>query len=343
MTESLAALWSSWVAQWADSRSWSSTEGSQSDLQCVSALPLWWVRKTYTAQLGSLGCVGASHRTFLETLERDLEPIVESTCPVLNRACKRVTQVHVLNLFWQPLLQYIEALANGVPASWSSGLAENQRLIELEMQGIVAELEVAMTMDDWLGFLGQSILRLVDVEVPRQALRAVVSPIVPQSLDPTRANAYSILRSRACTSKIVGPTLGLQISRLVLAEVAEVPVALVPPGALILGLKRDIVNTLSTHLTADTGPTECVTPVKKARRDPRSRQEMLGHKTRECLWILENRLAVRRASGTLLSAEDLIASLHDRDSRDSLHPDISEFLVHFLSHWTCDTYNVFIT
>ena len=327
MTESLSDLWSSWVAQYAASSSRCSSKGAQINLQCLSALPLSWVMRTYTEQLGTLGCAGPSRGTFLETLERDVEPIGKSACPVTRRQGKRVTQMHVLNLFWQPLLQYIDALANGVPASWSSGLAENQRLIVLEMQGIIEQPEVAMSMDDWLGFLEESIRRLLDVTVPRQALRAVVSAIVPQSLDPTRANAYTILRSRACTSKIVGPTLGLQISRLVLAEVAEVPVALVPPGALILGLKRDIVNTLSNqHLTADTGPTECVTPVKKARRDPGSRQEMMGHKTRQCLWILENRLAVRRASATLLSAQELIASLHDRDSRDSLHPDTSESL-----------------
>ena len=54
---------------------------------------------------------------------------------------------------------------------------------------------------------------------------------------------------------------------------------------------------------------------------------MLGHKTRQCLWVLENRLAVRRASETLLSAQELIASLHDRDSRDSEHLRTSDFLV----------------
>ena len=89
--------------------------------------------------------------------------------------------MHVLNLVWQPLLQYIDTLANGVRASWPSGLAENQRLIVLEMQGIIVQPEVAMSMDDWLGFLEESIRRLLDVTVPRQALRAVVSAIVPVS------------------------------------------------------------------------------------------------------------------------------------------------------------------
>ena len=190
------------------------------------------------------------------------------------------------------------------------------------------QAEVPMSMDDWLAFLQQTVARLVDVTVPREALHAVVSAIVPQSLVPTRANAYIILRSRACTSKLMGETLGLQISRLVLAEVAEVPVALVPPGALMLGLKRDLVSTLSLqHRSADTEPSECLTPVKKARRDPTSRREMMTIKTRESLWILENRLAVKRAGQTLLSAEALIESLRDQNFANPVHRDVSEFLV----------------
>ena len=207
-----------------------------------------------------------------------MEQFVESTCPVTLKQGKRVTLMHVLNMFWQPLLQYIEALANGARASWTSALAENQNLIVLEMQGIIVQPEVAMSMDDWLGFLQETMRRLVDVTVPREALHAVVSAIAPQSLDPTRANAYSILRARVCTSKLVGETLGLQVSRLVLAEIAEVPVALATPRDLLLGLKRDLVSSLSLqHRAAETEESEFLTPVKKkAKKDQKSFERPKG-------------------------------------------------------------------
>ena len=152
MAESLSDLWSSWVEQYAASQEASLTrqrrKGHHMSFQCLSALPLKFVEHACVAQLGTLGCVGPSRATCQETLERDVEPLGVSACPITQREGKRVTLMHVLNLVWQPLLQYIDALANGAPASWSSGLAENQRLIVLEMQGIIEQPEVAMSMDD---------------------------------------------------------------------------------------------------------------------------------------------------------------------------------------------------
>ena len=54
---------------------------------------------------------------------------------------------------------------------------------------------------------------------------------------------------------------------------------------------------------------------------------MLAAKTSQCLWILENRLAARRASQTLLSARDLIAILEGAAPRDPALPDLADVLV----------------
>ena len=125
MKGSLSDLWSSWVEQYAARQTRTSKTGAQGDFHCLSALPLGFVSRTIAEPGASLSFVGPSRRTCLEALERDLEPIGTSVCPVTKMNGKRVTQMHVLNMFWQPLLQYIDALADGAPASWTSGLAEN--------------------------------------------------------------------------------------------------------------------------------------------------------------------------------------------------------------------------
>ena len=86
-------------------------------------------------------------------------------------------------------------------------------------------------MDDWLQFVQGTLKRLADVSVPLDLLREVLSPIVPLYLETTRANALSILRSSGCSSKLVGRTLATEVSRLILSEIAEVPVLLLCSSA----------------------------------------------------------------------------------------------------------------
>ena len=99
---------------------------------------------------------------------------------------------------------------------------------------------------------------------------------MPLSLEPTRANARSILRAPKCSAKLVGPTLGTQLSRLILSEIAEVPVTLLSPDAELLGLKQDLVSSLAQrHCRRSCEPTEDITPVTKARRCEHGRQDMI--------------------------------------------------------------------
>ena len=106
-----------------------------------------------------------------------------------------------------------------------------------------------------------------------------------------------MLRTHACSSKVVGHTLATQLSRRVLSEVAELPVTrILTPEQVLQGLKEDVVSHLALqNAPAELGPSEFETPPKKARRAKASIHEMLEAKTRQCLWILENRLAVFRA------------------------------------------------
>ena len=156
-----------------------------------------------------------------------------------------VTFMHVLNLVWQPVIEHIEALIEGRPADWTSTLAKHQDLLVAEMEGVVLEATETMPVDEWHDHIRDLIQRLVSVTVPIELLQAILSDIVPLRMEPTRANARSILRAPNCSAKLVGPTLGTQLSRLILSEIAEVPVTLLSPQAVNQGLKADLVSSLS--------------------------------------------------------------------------------------------------
>ena len=131
-----------------------------------------------------------------------------------------------------------------------------------------------------------------------------------------------------CCSKIVGKTLGQHVSRRVLSEVAEVPVPLLSAEAFVQGLKGDIIATLALqHKPGVRDAPDDLTPVKKARRNPASCREMMAAKTKQCLWVLENRLAVRRAGDTLLRAKELIQDLEGAERSEPVQNDLTAVLV----------------
>ena len=137
--------------------------------------------------------------------------------------------MHVLNLVWQLVFEHNDALIEGRPAHWTSTLAKHQELLVLDMQGVVLETNDSMPVDEWHAHVRALIQCLVGVRVPIELIRGVLPDIVSRSMEPTRANARRILRARSCSAKLVGPTFGAQVSRLVLSLIAEVPVLRVPP------------------------------------------------------------------------------------------------------------------
>ena len=98
-----------------------------------------------------------------------------------------------------------------------------------EMEGVVMEAAETMPVDEWHEHIRDLIQRLVNVTVGIELIKTIRPDLVPLSLEPTRANARSILRAPQCSAKLVGPTLGTQLGRLILSEIAEVPVTLLPP------------------------------------------------------------------------------------------------------------------
>ena len=235
--ESLSDRWTSW---W--SRSSSASTGS-------FALPLWFFEHDVRNELKQEGVRVPVRRLCEDVLCKDLEPLSERMCDVGHRSQKLVTLLHVLNLIWQPILDYVEELAEH-DFALARPSDKSLELLHLEMAEVLPDPQAHLVMDEWIGFVQDSIHRLVDVTVPLEVLSRVLSPIVPLTLAPTRANAMSILRSPSWSSKLVGRTLGLQLSRGIMSDIGEVPVPMPGQDAVLQGLKSEVLS----HLWQEHGP-----------------------------------------------------------------------------------------
>ena len=100
------------------------------------------------------------------------------------------------------------------------------------------------------------------------------------------------------------------MSKEVLALVSDMSVPLLGEEGLQQGLKTDIVGLLTqTHCKPESDDERHSTPAKKKSRTAQSRMEMWDFKTKQVLWILENRMCVGRGNGALLSGVHLMSDL----------------------------------
>ena len=90
------------------------------------------------------------------------------------------------------------------------------------MAGCVSSANVLMDMDKKLiEFIQQTLCRLLEVNVPKRLILKVLSRRFPLHVEPTRANALHLLRSKWC-SKLTGSALGAQANLLIFKEIADV-------------------------------------------------------------------------------------------------------------------------
>ena len=150
---------------------------------------------------------------------------------------------HFLNLLWLPLIEFLETSANGGSIAWTKTLALHQEALLLEMQGVVVDAEEPLDMDSWIGFVQGTLQRLLGVTVPSGLIMTIMGPLVPLHAPATRANALHLLRSSLC-SKLVGPALASQVQRMILAEIADVPVELMSKDTLEQQIKMDLIAAL---------------------------------------------------------------------------------------------------
>ena len=182
-----------------------------------------------------------SRRDLERALTSGLEPLQKEM--VGRNQCRLCSFHHLLNLLWQPIIDYIEALSQDAAPDWTQSLGLNQAAIVSEMQGLFPGAEESMDMDQWVELIQKTLQRLLSVHVPTRLIMQVLSPMVPLSLQPTPATALHLLRSQLC-GKLVGPALAAQASRLILSEIAEVPVRLIPEQDLNLQIRENLIASL---------------------------------------------------------------------------------------------------
>ena len=271
-------------------------------------------------------------RDVAKYLEAGLDPLpVEANYKATWNDGKSVvcTFSHLVNLLWQGIIKHIETLASGAKAPWTSKLQANHEALVAEMEGIIADLDESMAFDVWCTLIKQYLSEFVEAEVPLSFIKEVMSDLAPLTLDTTHANALHVLRSSVC-SKLVGRSLAAQVNRKVLAKVLDVPVNLIADEHIQKGLKSDLVENLQRlhcrHDLDDDSQT-LGQPAKKLKRDRESLEGSLEAKTRQALWVLENKMCLSKCTSTLVSASELILKLKQQDEQDKGGPLLTDLLV----------------
>jgi hypothetical protein len=241
-------------------------------------------------------------------LQAGLEPLATTPGRYANSSMVSVVSlVHLVNFMWQPIISYVETLASGHKPKWTSALQHNHTTLLREMEGIVLSADDTMSVDNWIGLIRQTLVRLVGVDVPVSLVSQTIGHLVPFNMAATPANAMHILRS-SLAAQLVGSTLAIQVSRQILAEVAELPVAPLTAIEESLGLKNDLVTSLvQLHTSKATDDAE-EQPAKRL-KTARPYKDRCADKTSSVQFVLENRVSWRRFGDTVKAAGKLIENL----------------------------------
>lgn len=290
----------------------------------LSSINRAWLDKLALRDLDQDGFAVPSARDVAKTWAVGLEalPVYEDGPGLPAEMC---TFVHFLNLVWQPVLSYFESLCKNETQKKSARVDRNETAVNMEMIGILDSPEDIIPVEEWVEFIRKYILRLVAVDVPAKLINQVISPFVPVTVSCTRANAMHFLRSCLCC-KLVGSALANKVSRLVLSEIAELPVPLMPEADMHLQIQRDLVNTL-TELHCEPEEDEDQRPAKKARRNMVDKQENMGDKTKQVLFMLENRMPAMRVKNSIVTAAILIRGLQHKSSPEAQEGALEDLLV----------------
>ena len=273
------------------------------------------------SDLAKKGFEVPARRTLQETLTSQLEPLPVGYWSHHNAAS--CSYGYFLNLFWVPLLKYIEDLGNEAQPEWSKSLEVNHSAIVAEMDGIVPSPAKTMDMDSWIEYLQSTLQRILHVHVPTRLVGRVVAPIVPLNMEPTPSNALLILRSSLC-QKLVGHAMAVQANRMILAEMAEVPVKLLPEPEFNLLVKRDLISSLEQQQCGHACDEEITTsPFKKHKRNQDSVVETLKDTVDQVIWFIKNGVTMWRAQETISSAASLVASMSGSSSSQEHHVDLN--------------------
>ena len=185
-----------------------------------------------------------SRRSLDEALARNLEPMPTKDFGSTRTKGRACSFAHLMNLIWAPVIEYMELCEHQPAPQWTEQLGLHHSVLLAEMPMYVpGGADTSMDLDQWAEFTKATLLRLLQVDVPEALILSVMSSVVPFHASLTPATALHLLRSGQC-NKLVGPALATQASRMILEEVAQVPVDLLSPDDLAIKVRQDLVASL---------------------------------------------------------------------------------------------------
>ena len=262
--------------------------------------PKTWVSRQLPTLLRKHGFHSPTQRHILEAAAAGLQELDEATQDL------KLNLVHVLNLLWQPLIEYIDTLASGHEAEWTETLDRHVEALTAEMQGIVPSPGEALDFDLWVQLICQTLRDHLAVDVPHELVAHATSSVVPNPLPTTPAMAMILIRSSLC-SRMVGASMAVQASRMTLSAIAEQPVALLADHQL-KGC-QELVALLAREVCPDVVEADA-SPAIKRRRDSLSTSQNLKDLTLQVWYCMKSKVSLTRARETISDAVTLVKMSH---------------------------------
>ena len=189
MKESLTERWYAWVEA---AKEAGSARGD--------SISLYYLQENLAPALAKAGLAAPSRRSLEEALASNLEPAPTQGFGHKNKEGKAYSFAHLLNLIWLPVIEFMEQCQHQPAPQWTEQLGLHHSALVAEMEGYAPDgVDTPMDLDEWVGYMKATLLRLLQVEVPEALILKAMSSMMPFHASPTHANALHLLRSGLCS------------------------------------------------------------------------------------------------------------------------------------------------
>ena len=292
--------------------------GASSDLSLSCEKCCEVLKELVASNPQALGALPYGRRSVLAALQHSAN----------DRPHGRFSITDLLELLWQP---FYDLVGKTISAPFGKGppLAPIHegclKVLLQEMQGtVVAAPSETMKLQEWIGHFQGILYEYTGAKVSREVIEHVINPVVPSLLPPCLGVIYILLRTPMALV-MCGKTLAREAGRRALEVVSEMPLPSPPRTEFDQGIKDDLFEALGKLALpplqrATPGPPETEGPLCKRSRIVDTRRRLLGAKTDEVRFALQNRVVFARVPKTLEEAlrftNDLKQDRQDRREED---------------------------
>ena len=300
--------------------------GASSDLSLSCEKFCEVLKELVASNPQALGALPYGRRSVLAALQHSAN----------DRPHGRFSITDLLELLWQP---FYDLVGKTISAPFGKGppLAPIHegclKVLLQEMQGTgIAGPSETMKLQEWIGHFQGILYEYTGAKVSQEVIEHVINPLVPSLLPPCLGVIYILLRTPMALV-MCGKTLAREASRRALEVVSEMPLPSPPRTEFDQGIKDDLFEALGKLALpplqrATPGPPETEGPLCKRSRTVDNRRRLLGAKTDEVRFALQNRVVFARVPKTLEEALRFINDLkQDRQDRREEDKTLEEFAI----------------